>query len=503
MYIGLTGRHLLDNNPAPTWLKHTPRGTVLLQPNSVVPLTEYTQSQCLDIARGVATKWINNRVVHLSGTNDYIAKFSGTKRNRLVEGINKTGERNSLDFSVTGFVKCDKYDPATVVSKPPRMIQFRAPGTNAELAKFMEPVEHELLLGPGLGPTGLPECSKGMTLARRAQVWHEKRSAIPNAACWLLDFKKFDCHVHTHTLALEHGVWREMTNLPLKMLDKQLINNCRAGPWKYKAVGTRMSGDRNTGGGNSIINVMIVRTVAEAAGIDVEFLCDGDDSQLWLERSKAELFYAVASEIVPKVFGMVLEGELAETIGKEEYCHTALCYTDMGEPRCVVDPIRHLKRACWTVNRSGRNQCAAIFIGNLVSTYLMYPNSPVLSRCCYNILASIGALNAENEVCCHYEYGEGDQWRKEFIGLHLGSHTMTKAGRITTTLPVSYMEISEDARAQLSLTFGISPAEQVLLESTYHVGELNPILRLKQTQSKVPTRAELRTQCDTVSMVHQ
>jgi hypothetical protein len=504
MLIGLTGRHLLDNNPAPEWLEHTPRGTKLRCPDKTVPFTNLTQRQCLEVADAVGDDWIANRQVALCQLKQYISKFSGNKRDRLVRSINDTAVRGSLDFAVKGFVKCDKYDPETVESKAPRMIQYRAPGTNAELAKFMEPIEHELLLGPGLGPTKLPECSKGMTLPRRAEVWAEKRAAIPDPICLMGDFSKFDAHVHTHALAMEHRVWRKMSGLPLKMLDLQLVNRGRAGPWKYTAVGTRMSGDRNTGGGNSIINTLITRAVARIAGITIEFLCDGDDSMVWLSRNDVDHFIRVSNSVVPRVFGMKWECSTTNILADEEYCHAALAYRSDGTPHCIVDPQRHLQRMCWTVNRSGRAQCGAIFVGNLVSTYLMYPNAPVLSICCFNILESIGAVGrhaGQAYVSKAFEVGEDNQWRKEFTLSHLQPHQRLLGTRVTTFLPLSYQQISEDARAQVAHSFGVSPEAQVHLERTFHVGFMNPILRLKTAKPKQLDPVELLIQCDTSTMV--
>lgn len=504
MLIGLTSRHLLDNNPAPSWLEHGPKGTKLLRPSHLIPDTNLTQQQCLEVADMIAERWLDDRMVALCHIKQYIGKFSGVKRTKLVRSINDTTVRGNMDFAVTGFVKCDKYDPDTVEEKSPRMIQYRSPGTNAELAKFMEPVEHELLLGPGLGPSKLPECSKGMTLPRRAEVWAEKRAAIPDPVCLMGDFSKFDSHVHTHVLQMEHSVWRRMTGLPLKMLDRQLINSGRAGPWKYTAVGTRMSGDRNTGGGNSIINVLITRTVAEIANVVIELLCDGDDSMVWLSRSDVDRYMEVANSVIPKVFGMKWECSVTNLLADEEYCHAALAYRNDGVAHCIVNPQRHMQRACWTVNRSGRGQCAQILIGNLVSTYLMYPNSPALSIVCYNILESIGAIGrhrGQAYVSAAFSVGEDNQWRKEFTLLHLQPHQRLLGSRITTFLPLEYLEISEDARAQVSHSFGLSPVAQVHIEHTFHVGYMNPLLRLKSLKPKEADPAELLIDCDTTTMV--
>jgi hypothetical protein len=320
----------------------------------------------MDIAWEEVNEWVGARRIQPVPLDDYIDKFKGHRRQRLVKACNRAIDDNHLPFGVTGFVKCDKYDLDAAETKAPRMIQFRGPATNAALARVMEPAEHELLYGPGLGPSSTPDCSKGMDHKRLAQVWHTKRNAIPDSAALLGDYSKFDSHVHTHVLALEHAVWRAVSGMEMQLLDNQLINTGRTGPLHYTAVGTRMSGDRNTGGGNSVINILIFRVLKRVCNIDLEILCDGDDSVVWCAREHLPMLIEAAGNIIPKVFGMKWTHETAEHIAAEEYCHRALSY-DGDEPRLIADPIRTLRRAFWAVNEAGGKQLGRILVGNLIS----------------------------------------------------------------------------------------------------------------------------------------
>lgn len=504
VYIGFTCRHLLDNNPAPEWLQHTRRGTVMSSPHEPLPGVGVTQTQIIQSAHDVARRWVAGRTCALQSTTEYLGKFTGARYNRLAQSINKQYVRGSMSWGVTGFVKCDKYDEHTALNKAPRMIQFRDPAVNAELGKFMGPIEHELLLGPGLGPSGTPECSKGMNLTQRAQVWAQKRSTIRDPVCLLADFSKFDAHVHTHVLELEHAVWRQMAALPLKMLDKQRINYGTAAGHKYTAVGTRMSGDRNTGGGNSIINVLIVRSIAALANVEIEFICDGDDSMIWVSREHKSKLVKWLDVCVPRVFGMRLEIEVALRQADEEYCHTALAYDDNAQPICIVDPLRTLTRLCWTINKCGRAQIGKIFVGNLVALYLMYPNTPILSRCSYALLNSMGALEVRAEdavVCANYVLGGEDWWTAEKQRYAINAH-QTLLGKVRTVLPRRYLQVSEDARSQVFSSFRIAPEEQIMIERTWHLGELNPEMRLKVAAGKPHNPVELLVECDTTTMVY-
>lgn len=486
VYVGLTARHLVDNNPCPDWLRHTTRGMRLIGGDREV-IPGYTQADIIRAAHRIAREWVGDRRIDLASDEDYVRKFSGAKKERLVRAINHARERGRLDWKVTGFVKCDKYSLEAAQTKAPRMIQFRDPAVNAELARVMGPAEHELLLGPGFGPTGTPDASKGMNLTRRAQVWHEKRHAFPDAVCVMGDFSKFDAHVSTQALQLEHAVWRAISGRRLACLDKQLLNRGSAAGHHYTAAGTRMSGDRNTGGGNTIIVVVLLRLVATLSNTPVELLVDGDDHNIWMPRRKEARFREVATAIFTRVFGMRWEAPSTTRHCEEEYCHSALSYSAKGQPICVVDPIRHMERACFTVNRQGSRQLAEILVGNLVSSYLMYPHTPIVSRAAYGALVAIGAVDGVL-VTARYSLGHDNQWLREFRQLHVAPHQAVEGGRVTTRLPLDYMKVTEEARDATAALYGITPDEQVRYERSFWGGQMNPLAKLKRPTSGGVTR---------------
>lgn len=486
VYVGLTARHLVDNNPCPDWLEHTKRGMVL-KGGAAEVIPGYTQADVIRAAHKVALEWVDGRYVDLASTADYVQQFSGAKRTRLVRAIKDAEQKNCLNWKVTGFVKCDKYSKEAAETKAPRMIQFRNPAVNADLAKVMGPAEHELLLGPGCGPTRTPDSSKGMNLTRRAEVWHEKRYAFADAVCVMGDFSKFDAHVSTQALKLEHYVWRAISGRQMEGLDNQLINHGTAAGHYYTAAGTRMSGDRNTGGGNTIIVVVLLRLVAKLSNTPVEILVDGDDHNIWMPRKKEKAFREVATAVFTRVFGMRWEAPSTTRHNEEEYCHAALSYSASGQPICVVDPIRHMERACFAVNRQGRRQLAEILVGNLISAYLMYPHTPIVSRACYAALRSIGAVSGDL-VAASYTLGEENQWLREFREQHVTKHQAVEEGRVTTRLPLDYMQVSEEAREATAAAYGITADEQVRYEHRFWGGQMNPIARLTKPRGGSATQ---------------
>jgi hypothetical protein len=446
----------------------------------------------MDIAWEEVDAWVGARRVQPVSLNDYISKFKGARRERLVKACNKAIVDNHLPFGVTGFVKCDKYDLVAAETKAPRMIQFRGPATNAALARVMEPAEHELLYGPGIGPSATPDCSKGMDQKRLAQVWHTKRNAIPDSAALLGDYSKFDSHVHTHVLELEHAVWRAVSGMEMKLLDNQLINSGRTGHLRYTAVGTRMSGDRNTGGGNSVINILIFRVLKRVCGIDLEILCDGDDRIVWCAREHMPKLTSAAGKIIPRVFGMRWTHETAEHMAAEEYCHRALSH-DGDEPRLIADPIRTLRRAFWAVNEEGGKQLGRILVGNLISIYLMFPRCPVLSRVTWGLLEQLSAIDEQGFVVADYHSRSfsSSQYKQETFDALVGPHKVVSQslGRLVLKLPREYLDVSAMSRHDMAASFGISHAEQCLLERELLNGEVNPCLRITPFKN-IPMKKE-------------
>jgi hypothetical protein len=446
---------------------------------------EWTQEAILDISRAFTEEWVHERgVVEPIPLDTYLKKFSGSKKERLAASINRAFYLGKWDSNVTGFVKCDKYDAATVETKPPRMIQFVSPAVNAELARFMEPVEHHYLLGPGHGPTKLPSCTKGMNMTQRADVWVKKRAAFRNPVCLLGDFSKFDSHVHTHVLTLEHDWWHKASGCPRGLLDAQLFNNCTAGNIHWRAVGTRMSGHRNTGGGNSFINIMITQTVARAAGVEIELMCDGDDSLVFMELEDLDRYTDAASNIIPRVYGMKWGFDVAYSPDEEEYCHTRQSYDECGIPTCVIDPVRAITRAAAVVNRCGGRVLGSQLVATLVGLYCSYPNHPVISPFSWNLLGRLGALDESGTLTAHTLAPEDvyhrEKWEACVRPWQVGEKIV---------LPRSYLIPGDLARNDVASSFGISVEDQLRLEQTlWKEVELNPTLKFRAWRGPEITR---------------
>lgn len=451
----------------------------------------YTQNKVLGVTRQILAEWVEQHgkqepVDRLT----YVNKFSGSKRNRLIKSMTDCERNGELPMGMSGFIKCDKYFEDVALSKAPRMIQYAAPAVNAELAQHLGPVEHTYLMGAGSGPTGLPDCSKGMNTLERARVWAGKRDAFRDVVCLLGDFSKFDSHVHTHVLGLEHDFWEAASHIERRHLDRQLINQVSGLGLRWRAVGTRMSGTYNTGGGNSVINIMIMRTIARITGISIEMLCDGDDSLVFMESEDLAKFTACAAEIIPKVFGMKWEFAVSHSQYDDEYCHASLSYSVDGDPICLVDPVRALSRLAAVVNKEGGRSLGSQLVASLVGVYFTFPNHPVLSRVSYNMLNAIGAIDHSGRVTKKLTIPDNEFLKEQFL---LATQRHMDPDTKTFKLPTSFLHIDEGTRCDVARSFGCSVQEQHELEEDFvRDCVLNPLLRYRDHKcGKMEEREEL------------
>jgi hypothetical protein len=456
--IGLTARHLLDNNPAPEWLAHTPNGTHFLNPG---PLRGYTQLEWFEAMRETANMYIQKNL-EFSDSAEYIKKFTGPKYKKLVDCFNRTHRENNMKTKITSFVKADKYTEEIANSKPPRMIQYRDPGTNVEVNRFLEPIEELVLKGPGLGPTKTSDCSKGLNFNDRAKLWLEKRRYFRNPVCLKADFSKFDAHLHTHILTIVHWFYENMMGIPAGFMDFQFKNKCRTGNIQYTAVGTRMSGDRDTGGGNSLVVMFLINTIARLSNTTIELLCDGDDQCIWLESGDEVKFMEWLSDVIPKFAGMKLEVEIARKIEEEEFCHSKLLQDGEGNWKCYLDPLRTLHRAFWVVNMNGSRRCGEVFKGIVEANRHVSAGLPMVHPVMdYWHKQTYGMVGV---------WGEGDRFLKEKLEMER-----------KTRKELQWVD-DEFMRVQVWKYWGYTPEFQRQVESAYQHGYL---CGLKfQTQAK-------------------
>jgi hypothetical protein len=377
----------VDKIPEPGWLEVSETGVEFLRPEDDV-IDGWTQPMIMDLRAEMARRWVDGRQVEPITYRQVIEQFSGAKRNALHRAHHNN--RHKLPAGkVEAFVKVDYYSEFDAENKPPRMIQYRGPAYNLELARWLTPAEEELLHGPGLGPTRLPASSKGMTPEERGSVLAAKRYHFRNPVAVLQDYSAFDSTNFAHLLAQEHGTWLEMCpGLNKTLLDAQFRNSCRTkNGIKYTAAGTRMSGDRNTGGGNSVTNHLNFLTICAIARIEAEFICDGDDSIAWMEEEDVPRFIEVSKRVIGRVFGMILKDcTVVGHVDEEYYCQHKNVLCEDGRSRPTRCPVRILTRLPWTPTGVRGSEAADLLAAKLVGEMMVNKHIRPVAEFCRRLL---------------------------------------------------------------------------------------------------------------------
>lgn len=234
------------------------------------------------------------------GLEEVLGKFPTTKRKLYEEALHKSCEpwRNLC----TAFVK-DEWTKVKVGKLwKPRVIQFRRPEYLAHLLSVYKPIEHAFYHGRWLfNKFQKYTCAKGANPHQRVNYLRKLVLELRDPVVVDLDGSAFDAHVSVGALEAE---WRfymlaaEAACWPKEAIDRlrlygisQLRNRCQArcrdGFVRYRVNGNRMSGDLNTGNGNSVLQSCFIAASMKHLGIPDEayrMYVDGDDAVLIVER---------------------------------------------------------------------------------------------------------------------------------------------------------------------------------------------------------------------------
>jgi len=219
-----------------------------------------------------------------------LEQYSGAKRTRY-ERAAETLRREPVearDARVTAFVKAEKRKEEDL--KDPRIIQFRTPRYNLELATFLKPIEHAILRhrGPRRGVRRTFVIAKGRDSVERARLIRAKWDQFADPVCVPLDATRFDKHVSAQALEAEHGVYNSIyrDSYLAKLLRMQVSNKGRSmNGVKYKVRGNRMSGDYNTGMGNCLLmSAMAEEYLLSLKLSRWDYFADSDDCLVFVER---------------------------------------------------------------------------------------------------------------------------------------------------------------------------------------------------------------------------
>lgn len=377
-----------------------------------------------------------------------------------------------LEWTKIGFVKVFvKSENVPAEKDKPRLIQFRMPDFLYWLLWVLKPIEHCFYNGRYLWNTYQKvTCAKGLNNLRRMSTLLWMKRSLRRPCVVGLDGSAFDAHVPVEALKAEWRFYGKAAKAAgwgseaLKALrlagEVQVKNRCRAvcddGEVSYKVKGNRMSGDLNTGLGNSVLQSAFIAAAMADLRIpdrDWRMLVDGDDAVLMVEHEHKEKCHRL-----PEVFeGFSQELKVTEVTELTddnleciEFCQSRPVRVGPGpddwrlvrDPRKVYNGYNMVGRG-WYLERDLLRR----FFSSVAPAELIFatglPVHEAMFRCFHRLSGSMKPLTS---VASRF-------WIRNI-------------GEMAPNIrPLS--DISLDVRESYHRAFGISPLEQLSIEAEF------------------------------------
>lgn len=314
-----------------------------------------------------AFNWIYRKIQHQNlqplNIQQIPPRYTGGKRKvyqRAADYVEEHGLQKR-HARIKMFVKPDKHPLCKIFDKAPRAIQYRSPEFNASLARFLIPIEEAVYQ---ITDRGQRCFAKGRNAQQRAQDFLNIYNSMKNPAIIELDHAKFDsCVRYEHLKRLHKFYLRCVPSRQLaRLLLFQINNRGRSSHFRYKVRGTRMSGDFDTGLGNSLLNFSVLTTWLRACGVEAYVYVDGDDSLIFIEKEDLDKLD------FSKIESYGFESEWAIKDITAEFCKTKLIRSD--PPIMARDPYRVLAHfnvalndygpKTWPLLLAGKAMCESV-----------------------------------------------------------------------------------------------------------------------------------------------
>jgi len=357
-------------------------------------------------------------------------------------------------WAVRAFVKFEKLpdkllEDGSIKDPVPRVIQPRDPVFNLAVGVYISALEG-VLYKDIASLFNSKTVFKGMNASQQGALMFQKWSRFGEPCGIGGDLSRMDQHVSLPVLKWEHRVYKRYFPFRgfAKLLDKQLVNKgtgrCWDGKLTYQVVGSRMSGDMNTGLGNCVI--MCASVYCALDGLDYELANNGDDIVIICEKRDRDEVIRRMQEFMPAIgFPIAMEEPVYE-LEKLEFCQTHCVWNGtewkmVRNPRACLDkdnaslkPIRNERE--WNTLRKSVSQCGLALAGDM----------PIF-KAFYSMLGR----------------GAGDRVDRDSTesGFRILARGMDCANG----------EITPEARCSFYRAFDITPDEQVALEGLFASAE--------------------------------
>lgn len=383
--------------------------------------------------------------------------YTGAMRRRYLEAersLEMDGPLSSRDSFIKAFLKAEKRKVDCM--EKPRMIFPRSPRYNLHLASWLKPFEHWLwgnLKSRAISGVGNSRVvAKGLNGPQRANLIRRKMSSIADCVVFEVDGRAFEAHVSRWQLCQEHAVYQ--TAYPgdeelSRCLGKQLHNVGRTSCGiRFGREGGRASGDFNTGMGNSLVMLAIIKATMTQIDRQIRWdtLVDGDNGLIFISRADAPRVITNFGPVAQSITGHEMALERCVSVleqvrfGQSGPLRTKKGWTMIRDWRKVLsqatsnhDHLHESKYARQYVN--GVARCESVLASGV----------PVLWAYCRHLLNQTQTAKAMR-VGAFKEY--------EYLGVTLGPDGPSQ-------LPD---EPDEVARESFHLAWGLTPDEQISIE---------------------------------------
>ena len=269
--------------------------------------------------------------------------YVGAKKRNYIAALSllqSTGFKSQY-ATIQMFVKPDRYSLDAIAEKAPRAIQYRHPIFNLMFSRYTKALEEELYPTLTYGViSDTRVVAKGLNNYERAAIIIDKSKFFQRPYYLMLDHSKFDSTINVDHLKSTHRKYQKaFRSRTLHQLCKEQLENkgYSSRGIKYRAKGTRMSGDADTALGNTIINCDALWGFLFMSGITkYDMLVDGDDSIVIIEQDDAKACkYKVFDWL-----GFETKHEETDVLEHVEFCQSRIVIAQ--EPCFIRNPKRVL-----------------------------------------------------------------------------------------------------------------------------------------------------------------
>lgn len=312
----------------------------------------------------------------LKSRAEVVNQYSGRWHRRYFSAMLSLNSRPPCknDFVVQMFVKDDK--ETARAEKPPRAIQYRNKRGALEMGRATHAVEGDIYDVKDRFGTRI--FGKGCNMHEVAEDAVEKKKLFYDPVWVMFDASKFDAHIDA-TLLKMLAYRRSLlfdgikTQRYVRWLWSHTYVNYGAtrNRVRFKTTGTRMSGDMDTGLGNSELMYCYLTVFLSSVGIKYyTFSVNGDDSYVVIERR--DLYKITSNMDKWELMGLRMKMSYTDVFEELEFCQSKPLLTDYGWTM-ARDPRRVLTRTGWATTFYGKkayaNYVFALGIGELATNW--------------------------------------------------------------------------------------------------------------------------------------